>query len=328
MKETPLISIVVPMYNAEAYIEKCLVSIISQSYKNIEIIINDDGSTDKSIEIVAEYQKKDSRIICIHSVNSGWPKISRDIAYDKCLGDWVIPIDADDFIDVDYIENLWKRHLETGADFVASKMTLLDDNNVEYGYIPDDNFDLSLVIEGRKSVLMTIDGWTFGGNGALFSKSLLKYRPQSYPPEYTDETDTRYILYNAKNVAFSEAKYFYNYNPNSVVRSNSRKVRYLLRSQRGLVDFVRKYYSEDKDTISRQYNQSFFTLIGTFRDMKSIDRHDKYIIEDYNLWILLLDDLKGCYMDIGGRSFIMKVVVYLYLNCYARTMLWIKLLNK
>ncbi|MCI8778348.1 MAG: glycosyltransferase family 2 protein [Bacilli bacterium] len=103
MKKNELISIIIPVYNTEDYLDKCLSSIINQTYKNIEIIIIDDGSTDNSKKIIKQYMNKDCRISYYYQNNSG-VAIARNSGIDKAQGDYIAFIDSDDYIDLTFIE--------------------------------------------------------------------------------------------------------------------------------------------------------------------------------------------------------------------------------
>lgn len=99
------ISIIVPVYNAESYLKRCLDSIINQTYKNIEIILIDDGSTDKSGMICDEYKSHDDRIIVIHKANSGVSS-ARNSGLDIAGGEYIAFIDSDDYVPKNYLEML------------------------------------------------------------------------------------------------------------------------------------------------------------------------------------------------------------------------------
>ena len=106
MKEE-LVSIVVPVHNVECYIERCLKSIRQQTYRNLEIILIDDGSTDNSGKICDKYAKIDKRITVIHRKNLG-PSGARNIGIEIANGVYIAFLDADDFIRIDYIEILYR----------------------------------------------------------------------------------------------------------------------------------------------------------------------------------------------------------------------------
>ena len=100
-----LISIIVPVYNTEQYIGKCLDSIIMQSYKNVEIILVDDGSTDRSLEICMDYAKRDSRITVLQEQHMGLAA-TRKRGVEKAQGSYCIFVDSDDWIDNSLVETL------------------------------------------------------------------------------------------------------------------------------------------------------------------------------------------------------------------------------
>ena len=102
-KARPLISVIVPVYNTEQYLRTCLDSICTQTYDNLEIICVNDGSTDGSAEILAEYAAKDRRIVVITQENAGL-SAARNAALDIAKGEWVTGIDSDDYVDPDTFE--------------------------------------------------------------------------------------------------------------------------------------------------------------------------------------------------------------------------------
>ena len=110
-----LISIIVPVYNVEKYIVRCLESILSQTYKNIEVIIVNDGSVDKSGEICERYAKKDNRIKLINKSNGGLSD-ARNKGIDQANGIYITFVDSDDYISQNYVEILYKLIKENNAD--------------------------------------------------------------------------------------------------------------------------------------------------------------------------------------------------------------------
>lgn len=102
MNNTELVSIIVPVYNVEKYIKKCIESLISQNYKNIEIILVDDGSSDKSAEIIDTFAYIDSRIIVIHQKNKGVSS-ARNVGLKKVKGQFIMFVDGDDYVDKEYV---------------------------------------------------------------------------------------------------------------------------------------------------------------------------------------------------------------------------------
>lgn len=115
--ESNLVTIIVPVYNVEKYLERCLNSIIKQSYSNLEIILIDDGSTDNSGKICDEFQNIDKRIHTIHKKNGGLSS-ARNTGMDKAHGIYITFIDSDDWIDERFIELMVSEMENTGSDIV------------------------------------------------------------------------------------------------------------------------------------------------------------------------------------------------------------------
>lgn len=150
----PLISIIVPVYNVAEYLYICLESILAQSWKKIEIILIDDGSTDESGKICDEYGKKDIRIKVIHQQNRGVSN-ARNRGLDYAKGDFIAFIDADDWVDRDYCEKLIELVQKTKADIGCCSL-IGTDGRKEFEV---DN--QTLATGDRKTVLICDDSFEF-----------------------------------------------------------------------------------------------------------------------------------------------------------------------
>ncbi len=122
-----LISVIIPIYNVEKYLTKCVESIIMQSYKNIEIILVDDGSPDKSGALCDEFAEKDKRITVIHQKNKGLSG-ARNSGLEIAKGEYILFIDSDDWIDKTFIETLYKNALEYSAEICVPGFCLSYEN--------------------------------------------------------------------------------------------------------------------------------------------------------------------------------------------------------
>ncbi|MDR0422523.1 MAG: glycosyltransferase, partial [Proteiniphilum sp.] len=101
----PMISVIVPVYNVEKYLRKCLESILAQTYTSFELLLVNDGSTDGSGQICDEYAQKDSRVQVFHQENKGVSR-ARNLGLERAKGKWVAFIDSDDWVDSTYLEHL------------------------------------------------------------------------------------------------------------------------------------------------------------------------------------------------------------------------------
>ena len=100
MESTPLVSVIIPVYNVEIYLRECVDSVINQTYKNLEIILVNDGSTDSSGRICDEYAGLDNRVKVIHRQNGG-PSKTRNAGLKKATGKYIYFLDSDDYIEND-----------------------------------------------------------------------------------------------------------------------------------------------------------------------------------------------------------------------------------
>lgn len=145
MNNKPLISVIVPVYKVEVYLDKCISSIVQQTYTNLEIILVDDGSPDRSGDICDEWAKKDPRIRVIHKENGGGGS-ARNVALDISQGEWIGMVDSDDYIDPHMYEHLYSL-IDSEVDIVEcciqevlSNDELLDDGH-EYEAVRHDVHD-------------------------------------------------------------------------------------------------------------------------------------------------------------------------------------------
>ena len=130
------VSVIVPIYNSELYIDKCIQSIINQTFKDIELILVDDGSTDKSIEISNKYAEKDKRIKIIKQKNKGVSS-ARNYGISIATGDFITFVDSDDFIEIDMLEILYNAAIYNNCDVVLSGIKIIKDNNIKYEFTKD-----------------------------------------------------------------------------------------------------------------------------------------------------------------------------------------------
>ena len=117
--EMPLVSIIVPVYNAQSHLSRCLESICGQEYKNLELIVINDGSKDKSLPVCEEFRKKDSRILLVDKANSGVSD-TRNLGLKLAGGKYVQFVDSDDLLEPDFTENMVRAAEANSADLVIS----------------------------------------------------------------------------------------------------------------------------------------------------------------------------------------------------------------
>ncbi len=155
-----LVSIIIPIYNTEAYLGKCLQGIVSQSYKNLEIILVNDGSTDHSTDICKEYASKDNRIKYLSQSNSG-ASTARNNGLDHARGDYVMFVDSDDWIDSNMVEELVEGIIKHKTSMVISQVP----GDI---VVPSD-----MTVEKFQALETILGGAWWGPVGKLFRKDLV-----------------------------------------------------------------------------------------------------------------------------------------------------------
>ncbi len=192
---TPLISIIIPVYNLENHIERCVESLLGQSYQNIEIILVNDGSTDKSGLICDNLKNKDSRIIVIHQANTGVSN-ARNNALDIMHGDYVTFVDGDDYVSPVFIDTLYNAISSTGADIsTCGHFRVNYDGTMIRVYNNSDDDNEIITLDGKNSLRNMFYGkiCSASSGSKLYHKKLfssLRY------PDYVMGEDT-FVVYHA-----------------------------------------------------------------------------------------------------------------------------------
>jgi len=205
----PSISIIVPIYNVEEYLSRCLDSIVGQTYQNLEIILVDDGSSDGCGVICDQYAEKDNRIRVIHQENSG-VAAARNAALDCMTGEYVMFVDSDDWISEDAVQVLYDRMVRDGSDMAIGKHA----NVYEDGKVDDKSYDWikDEVITGQEALGRLGDDHRFAVVpwGKLYKKLL--FANIAYPPMTCGEDCWIYpLLLNKCKKISSINRLVYNY---------------------------------------------------------------------------------------------------------------------
>lgn len=217
-----LISVVVPVYNVEKYVERCIDSITAQTYKNIEIIIVDDGSTDNSGHIVDEISLKDQRIKVIHQENGGL-SAARNTGIDKATGEYLVFVDSDDYISCKMIEVLFNNLLSFDADIsICDYYTLCEEN--EIGESGDNN----VTIYENEDIMYRIyedDRRTVVAWNKLYKAELFQSIRYPVGRLHEDEYVIHRILAKCCRIVFTDMKlYYYLVRNNSIMNNRSYKL--------------------------------------------------------------------------------------------------------
>ena len=209
------ISVIVPVYNTEKYLHRCIDSILAQTYTDFELLLINDGSTDESGEICDEYAKKDSRIVVIHKVNEG-VSIARNTGIKRSSSKYITFIDSDDYISTNYLLNLIEIHEKLNAEltisgFVKRNQGIDKPHYIDYNGIVD--------IETIGSILNNnIISIPFA---KIFNSDIIKTNRIIFPNGISRGEDTifvlEYLLHIDKIALLPEYNYFYITTENSLM---------------------------------------------------------------------------------------------------------------
>ncbi len=217
--DKPLISIIVPTYNTENYIENCIESILSQTYDNIQIIIVDDGSIDRTRDICDSYSKDNQRgnnIIVIHSENKGVSS-ARNIGLSKANGDYIGFVDSDDYIEPDMYATMLTIIEDTKSEICAlSQYTIR-----KYRFLKSKNYkeiDSKWALKLILTLKFPTSVWAY-----LYSRDAIKTERFDPDIHFFEDIDFNIrVLSNVKKVSVCH-KYLYHYNNQSDYVSKNRK---------------------------------------------------------------------------------------------------------
>lgn len=264
--EQELISIIVPVYNVERHLPKCLDSIINQAYKNIEIILIDDGSTDNSGVICDEYKLKDNRINVIHQANHGIG-YTRNIGLQNANGKFIGFVDSDDFIDENMFLRLYNEIIKTNADIACCA-----NYRIEFGNeirITHNNCNKKFFVNSEvlKSYLKCDFGFVLWNK--LFTSNLIK--DIKFPSDKIGE-DTKWLVEvfaEAKTVAYTkEPLYYYVKRENSLTEEMKKYDLNMIQKSLDINKYVFNFVkNNNKDCLNIVINNYITFLIQTYQDV-------------------------------------------------------------
>ena len=288
--QRPIISIIVPIYNTGKYLEKCLESIINQSFTNFEVICIDDGSTDNSYDILTRYKEKYNNFKIIYQENQG-VAIARNNGLKNANGDYIIFIDSDDFIINDYLEKLYNESVMTNADVVICNF---------YRYYEDTSISIPVMYKKNKGIYTSneilkalipdnlIHSYLWN---KLWKREL--FNNLSFPDiKYEDIAIMCHLFYKAKKISIiNDSLYYYRIRKTSIVRS------YSITTQNDYMKaymYTRIFLKENK--IYDEFKYSFRLLsIKVFLVMFFINI---FLIKEYNNLNITKENFKEIYKFI------------------------------
>lgn len=285
MNNSTIISVIVPIYNCEKYIEKCIKSIMYQTFKSFELILINDGSTDSSLEICKKYSCIDKRIVLINQKNVGVSK-TREKGISLANGKYIFFIDSDDYINKNCLETMFKSINESKADIVCC-------NSVNFGADVKEpvNIKSDEIITDKERIYddyflryrYTCTLW-----GKLFNKNILK--KLDFPNmRYAEDTFLILKIFNQAEKIHLIKYIGYNYRIQSQSVSNTlddyTKLTDILKRDRLACDICRNLKKSLKQKAFNNFSDDLYALVVLYareKDVKILEKINNAIYINYN----------------------------------------------
>lgn len=269
MKED-LISVIIPVYNTEKYLERCINSVINQTYKNIEIILIDDGSTDNSGKICDEYAKKFQEIVIIHQRNQG-ASVARNNGISKASGQYITFVDSDDMIEKNYVEYLYNLIKKYNVKMsIASYKTIFE--NGKYIDLGKKYSEKLMTTEEALDRLLKEQGFTVSPCSKMYHKSIFENIKFPAGKLFEDNGTIYKFIMECQTIAYgNETYYFYCIRSDSSTTSkfNIKKLD-LIELTDNMCDDIEKEYPNLKETVEKKKITVRFSILRMI-DLKETD---------------------------------------------------------
>ena len=309
------VSLIIPVFNSENTLERCVISAISQSYKNLEIILINDGSTDSSLELCNRFAKKDKRIIVIDQNNKG-VSFSRNMGIEVSTGDYIMFMDSDDYMEATMIEEMVSAIESTKADVVRCKVSVHNKKGVF-----DENLNGLHFLKNKQEVINSIKYFVSADviiPSYVYALIIKKEKIVRFNQELSFMEDTLFYidtLLNVDSVFFlDKALYHYMYNQASITKNEKNVVRNI-NSMLNSTNVIKKTLRDYEILDERRMNNNIFYLINTKLYLlcsRNSYRESIEIIKN----IFKNDDVIGVMRNIDkdNLSITKKIICFLYSN--------------
>ncbi|MBO7560616.1 glycosyltransferase [Candidatus Saccharibacteria bacterium] len=298
MNKKPLISVIVPVYNVEKYLRKCVDSIIGQTYPNLEILLIDDGSTDDSKTIVDEYARDYKQIRAVHQKNGGLSS-ARNTGIANAQGEWLAFVDSDDYIDARFIEKLYDLAAKNDSDITTCSFEAFTDDN---SILKKSPVWPTEVMTGEETVICSFKNKLPAYVClSLFSAKLFADPKMRFPEgkEFEDIAIRVRLLSQAKKVAFTNEKiYYYLMRGDAITGKKFSKKRY--DDYMYALNEVKDYLIENGTEKERE-NLNYFLYYSQNTLLNYLAR-EKSTKENMKFWRQIRKNLRELYKDVKFPS--------------------------
>lgn len=289
-----MVSVVVPVYNVAAYLTECMNSILEQTYRNLDIILVDDGSTDDSGKLCDAFAEREARVRVVHKKNGGLSD-ARNTGLEMALGEFVIFVDSDDEIDVHMIESMLKTLQETDSDVVICDLV--------HVFAPEDlKYSLSeqKIVFSREEAICEMwyqKSFLPSAGGKLFKKTLFDKNSFRTGILFEDIDMMHSVFWDCRKIVYQPSKlYAYKHRENSITtKSFSIKDCEIL----NICQRIREF-SEDKD-ITLQKAAKAYSVVGAMRVLLNAPCTDVFASEIDRASVYLKANARTVFFDANLR---------------------------
>ncbi len=315
----PLISVIVPVYNVVNVLNYCIDSILSQTFRDFELILIDDGSQDNSGKICDEYALIDNRVSVVHKINEG-VSIARNTGINLAKGKYICFVDSDDILGREYIEKLVRfKENYTDIDNIWCGFKTIDnyecyDSSCHYVFEENNSFSMT----NRKNIMTLHEKWLDAGpyckifdrdkiinNHIFFPEDLSLGEDLIFNFKYLDKTNGKIIIINQ-----TDYYYFIN-NNNSLGRKYYSNLFDIYKKINSVMEYYIIKWKCDNNQITKYYNFCFFkyenVLKNTFNIENNMSKKDKY---KYNDYLLKSKEIQTAYKNCNVK------ILFLYRFAY------------
>ena len=325
-----LISVVVPVYNVKDYLDRCVNSIINQTYKNLEIILVDDGSNDGSEKICDEYEKKYANIKTIYKINGGLSD-ARNKGIENANGKYILFIDSDDFVNKKMIEILYNNLIQTNSDISVCRPYIFSNEKEIKEYDISQNLAIYEGLDILKTMyndyLVTVVAWN-----KLYKKEIFDNIRYPVGKVIEDSAILHYILTSIKRICYSNLElYYYFQRESSIMHKTSYKLLDELDFLNDRIIYFKKCGYENENFFIETIEKYFYTfnywmylitkdngynkkiMSPYFKQCENVLKENEKILKDNHKKLKFLLKYKSIYLYIKGfRNLCRKISNKIY----------------
>jgi glycosyltransferase involved in cell wall biosynthesis len=278
----PLVSIIVPIYNVEDYIEKCVKSLLAQSYISIEIVLVNDGSTDESGHLSDTFAANDPRVKVIHKKNGGVSS-ARNVGLECSTGSLVCYVDGDDYVSKNYVSIMYGTMKNSGADIVECAFyRVVGETHSKVPSVPESLDGIGAI----KRMLMSNDIGEVVAWGKLYSKRLFQENNIKYPVgKISEDVYTTYKLFSIANkIVFTEEPLYYYVKRDTSLTSVSFSRNHLdgVEATDEIIFWAKKHHPELKEVAYASRARMSLYFSG---EIYKLPKPDSETLNSFTLWI-------------------------------------------